>query len=132
MKKYVLLILVCLPTLFFCLWTFQLSGQVENARLVTVPLRGYDPRDLLAGHYIQYDIDRNQFNVRDYPDCRLPNRWQERRFYIPEKDAEVLDTLFRQNQSRFSIVFACQEGRKAIAKQLLIDGRDWHDALKGR
>ena len=132
MKKYVLFILLCLPTLFFGIWVVQLSVQVENARMITVPLRGYDPRDLLAGHYIQYDIDYNRFNKQNYPECQLPHSWKERRFYIPEKNANALDSLFRQNQHRFSVVFACQKGRKAIAKQLLIDGQDWHYFLQER
>ena len=111
MKKYVLLILVCLPTLFFCLWTFQLSGQVENARLVTVPLRGYDPRDLLAGHYIQYDIDRNQFNVR-IAGCRIVGR--NAAFTFPKRMPRFLIHFFVKIKVAFPSCLPVRKGEKQL------------------
>jgi len=129
MKKYLILFVLLIPFLFFIGWIYTLSTQVEEGRLVAVPITGYDPRDLLRGHYLRYQIDTRQFKKSDYPECRLPKGW-DNRFFIPEESAEWLDRVFRSNRYRFSLLFSCQKGRKAIATELLINGENWEEFKK--
>ena len=124
MKKYLILFILFIPVFFFIGWIGSLSMQVEEGRLVAVPITGYDPRDILRGHYLRYQIDTRHFNRKDYPECRLPKGW-DNRFFIPEASAEWLDRLFRSNRHQFSLLFSCQKGHKAIATELLIDGINW-------
>jgi len=129
MKKYFVLLVLLFPAFFFMAWIGVLVNRVDQAQLVEVPITGYDPRDILRGHYLRYRIDSRSFYRSDYPDCQLPTG-SNNRYFIPEKESAQLDSLFRQNQHRFSIVFSCRKGHKAIAKELLIDGRDWRDVIK--
>ena len=128
MKKYLILFVLFIPVFFFTGWIANLATQTQEGRTVAVPITGYDPIDLLRGHYLRYQIDRN-FNRAAYPDCRLPKGWNNR-FFIPEESAEWLDQLFRSNRHQFSLLFSCQEGRKAIATELLIDGINWKNFKK--
>ena len=128
MKKYFILIVLLLPTFFFMGWIGILLNRLDGARLVEVPITGYDPRDILRGHYLLYQIDRRYFSRSDYPDCQFP-AGSNNRYFIPESESAELDTLFRQNRHQFSIVFSCRKGHPAIAKELLIDGHDWHNMI---
>ena len=98
--------------------------QIDKGNLVSVPIMGYDPRDLLRGHYLEYQIDTTKFNRSEYPECYLPTG-TDNRFFIPEESAEWLDQFFRSNKHQFSLLFSCQKGRKAIATELLIDDTNW-------
>lgn len=51
--------LVCLslPLLVFIVWVLLLEGQLLRAQRVELGIRGYDPRDLLSGHYVNYQLD---------------------------------------------------------------------------
>ena len=131
MKKYFTLIVLLFPVLFFIGWIGVLMHRTNEALTVEVPITGYDPRSLLPGHYLRYDINSSVLRTiqAHYPECQLPKS-RERRYNIPEKQAPQLDALFRSNRHQFSIIFSCQEGHKAIAKELLIDGKDWHDIIE--
>ena len=129
-KLYILVILLC-PFFFMIGWIGVLVHRMDHAQLVEVPITGYDPRDILRGHYLRYQIDRRYFSQSDYPECQLPTG-SNNRYFIPEKESAQLDSLFRQNLHQFSIIFSCQKGHKAIAKELWIDGQDWHDMIEER
>jgi len=131
MKKYLSLLILLFPTLFMIGWITVLTNRVAESEVVEVPITGYDPRSLLTGHYLRYDIDSRVFKSiqADYPECKLPKP-RERRYNIPEKQAEQLDALFRSNRYHFSILFSCQAGHKAIATDLLIEGQDWHNFIR--
>ena len=131
MKKYFVLFILLCPTFFFIGWIGILLNATDHAQMVEVPITGYDPRDILRGHYLRYQIDNRSFYRSDYPECQLP-KGSNNRYFIPEKEAPVLDKLFRQNRNQFSIVFLCRKGHKAIAKELLINGHNWRDVIKER
>ena len=101
---------------------------------------GYDPRDLLSGHYIQYQIDWDSTDCSQFRNGQCPEkdfckeaRWgRQCRFYIPEDKARDLDELFRKRNdtdTKFEVVYSYRPGQKAVAKQLLINGQDWRNAL---
>ena len=46
-----------IPILAIGAWITRLNEVVQNGKLIHVAIRGYDPRDLLAGHYMQYQLD---------------------------------------------------------------------------
>ena len=137
MKKYIWAVALALPWVCLVTWTLCLTYQRAHGTEVKVSITGYDPRDLLSGHYIQYQIDWKktdctQFENQVCPDtkyfCKKARWGRQCRFYIPEKHAERLDKLFRDrnsSQDEFEIVYSYQPGRNAMAKQLLINGQDW-------
>lgn len=44
----------------WCVWEDRLSKQGEE---VEIAIRGYDPRDLLAGHFVTYQLDFGETSV---------------------------------------------------------------------
>ena len=140
MNKRLLAVTLALP--WFCLlgWALFLTASANSGRQITLPITGYDPRDLFSGRYIAYQIDWEKADCRQFPEGICPKddfckeaRWgRECRFYIPEATANELDSLFRSrsNNLKFEVVYSCHSGQKPIAKQLLINQKDWQIYLK--
>jgi hypothetical protein len=53
------LTLLCflLPIAVLVIWTLRLHVQRAHGVVIEVPIKGYDPRDLLAGHYLRFHLD---------------------------------------------------------------------------
>lgn len=140
MKSKILAICFAIPFVCLVIWTISLAWQRNHGTEVKVAVMGYDPRDLLSGHYIQYQIDWDSTDCSQFKEGRCPKkdfckeaRWgQQCRFYIPEDKARDLDELFRKRNNtdtKFEVLYSYQPGQKAVAKQLLINGQDWRNAL---
>lgn len=118
-------------------------------------IRGYDPRDLLRGHYLTYRIDwaveepevecaqcclcleraegRQSVTRRQCSDaggCEARLTEDElpalERYYIPEERAAGLESAVRAE--RASVVLSSVGGRLAL-KDLRVDGKPWREAL---
>lgn len=133
-------VLFVAPLICLALWTAFLAYQRNTGQEVIVAVQGYDPRDLLSGHYIQYQVDWDKTDCTQFADNVCPQkdfckdaRWgRQCRFYVPEKSAGELDALFNfvrfgQKDLTFEVVYAYKPGQQAIAKQLLINGADWRE-----
>lgn len=140
MKNKILAVCFALPFCILVGWTLLLSWQQQHGQEITVAVTGYDPRDLLSGHYIQYQIDWERTDCTQFPQQLCPHqdfckaaRWgRQCRFYIPEKYASQLDTLFRKQNNediKFEVVYSYRPGKQAIAKQLLINSKDWRESI---
>ena len=142
MRKSIWGILFMLPFAVLAVWTLCLTYQRNTGREVKVAVEGYDPRDLLSGHYIQYQIDWEKTDCTQFINGICPQddfckeaRWGKQcRYYVPENFAADLDDLFRRFRSgdeslTFEVVYAYQPNRQAIAKRLLINGEDWRNAM---
>lgn len=134
MNKY--FVLGALAVVFIVLfgWTSTVVVKATSAPEVLLPVRGYDPRDLLSGHYISYQIDWDKANCAQFVRGRCPvsDFGPSGRFYVPEDKAHALDDVFRFGAStdELAIVFAYKPGQKPIARRLLINGQEWQDVLK--
>ena len=141
MNKKLLAGILSIPFIVLIIWISYLFYLRSTGTDIVVAIQGYDPRDLLSGHYIQYTINWSQTDCSQFPGkaCR-PNEFchkatwgRQCRFYIPEEYAERLDDLFRNRWSgghQFQVVYSYNPKRAPLAKQLLIDGKDWTEALK--
>lgn len=140
MKKYVWPVLLVLPWIYLVSWTLWLTYQRAHGTEVTVSIMGYDPKDLLSGRYIAYQIDWQKTDCQQFEKgicpkknfCRNGHWGEECRFYVPEKDAGNLDKLFRNRTHQdlhFEAVYAYQKNREPIAKKLLINGTEWQNYL---
>ncbi|PJZ55132.1 GDYXXLXY domain-containing protein [Leptospira adleri] len=54
--KYLLLVSFGIPVLFFASEILYLEFGKKSGKELILPIQGYDPRDLLAGHYLRYNI----------------------------------------------------------------------------
>jgi uncharacterized membrane-anchored protein len=57
MQRKWLLLAVCLPALAIATGILRAELHRDRAELWQFPVRGYDPRDLLRGQYLNYTID---------------------------------------------------------------------------
>ena len=138
MNKKLWIAALALPWVCLLVWTLSLTVQRFRGSEVTVRVMGYDPRDLLSGHYIAYEIDWEHTDCTQFANGICPQeefckeaRWgRQCRFYVPETQAQRLDKLFRQSgENRFEVIYAYKPGQTPIAKQLLINGKDWQNQL---
>ena len=136
MKKYLFLGMLVLPLLILASWAGWLAIQRESGREVKVVISGYDPRDLLSGHYLAYTIDWNRTDCRQFNEqgicpkkefCHEARWGRQCHFYIPDAQAAILDDLFRHHNQEylFEVVYTYCAGQHPMAKKLLINGQEW-------
>ncbi len=124
-----------LPLLVLLSWTGYLVFTLYTAQQVVLAVKGYDPLDLFSGHYIQYEIDWEKTNCRQFPEGYCPKAQFAKilhRYYLPEQAAEEIDRLMQAQNSvsvRFDMVFSYIKGRQPIARMLLINNQKWFDYL---
>ena len=58
---------------------------------IKLPVMGYDPRDLLSGHYIQYQIDWEKADCNQFEDS------------VCHKDNFCIDATLDQQQAAFEL-----------------------------
>jgi uncharacterized membrane-anchored protein len=51
-----LIIALLIPIMFLLAHTLHKHYQSVSGTVVTLPIEGFDPRDLLSGHYLQYQV----------------------------------------------------------------------------
>lgn len=140
MDKKLLLFILVVPFIGLLSWTIWLYTQQMSGQEIKVAVSGYDPRDLLSGRYIEYTIDWNRTDCTQFADgicpkdefCKEASLARVCRFYIPEEKAEQLTRLFWKRNTTdmvFEVVYSYHKGAKPLAKQLLINGRDWQESL---
>ena len=134
MKKYLFLIGLFFPACIFAVWICLLAKQVAMGQSVRIEIEGYDPRDLLAGHYILYQNNWESVQERTKQTlCRAEDFSGSHRFYIPQEYASQLDRLFStRRRYKFEVEYSCNEGKKPIAKNLLINGVNWREFINSQ
>jgi hypothetical protein len=50
------------PILLLAGWVIKLEYQTQSGQEVRIRIKGYDPRDLLSGHFIRYRLDLEAFD----------------------------------------------------------------------
>lgn len=56
-KRTLLMIALALPILALALNAWLKSEQRSSGEEIVLPIEGFDPRDLLSGHYLTYRVD---------------------------------------------------------------------------
>lgn len=155
MKSRNLIIALLFPILALVGFTAYKKHILTVGREVILPVSGYDPRDLLAGHYLIYQVDYGVENI--CPDKRstktaficLENKTFSyyspqsckilirgvcdygqfkagiEKYYIPEAQSQELTKKIRNKQA--SIVIAVTPNGHAQVKDFLIDGHSWQE-----
>ncbi|MBO5285169.1 MAG: GDYXXLXY domain-containing protein [Alphaproteobacteria bacterium] len=131
LKKYGYAGLVFLPVMIMLVWMTEIAHQRNQGREVVVRLRGYDPWDLLSGHYISYWLDWDNTDCTQFEGGLCPKLafGGAGRFYVPENKAQALDKAVRDTNNTAEIVFSYKEGFKPYALRLLVNGESWERAV---
>ena len=54
-------ILLFIPVFILLGWTLSVQAMISGGTKLDLPVRGYDPRDILAGHYLSVEVDYDAF-----------------------------------------------------------------------
>lgn len=65
MSRIKVILASLIPVVGLFIWCARIYLTTATGTVVEFNVRGYDPRDLLAGHYIRYTVDYG-----DYPVCQ--------------------------------------------------------------
>ncbi len=130
LKKYGYIGLVLLPVVILLAWVATLEVQIWQGREVVVRLQGYDPRDLLSGHYIRYQLDWENTDCTQFDNevCPVNDFDQVGRFYVDEDKAMALDREVGDRNNTAEMVFSYRKGQKPLALNLLVNGESWKTA----
>lgn len=136
LKKYINIILILVPAILLLLWTIGLSLELRSGKEVAVRIKGYDPRSILSGHYINYTIDWENTDCKQFLHNVCPKEdfekalyrlyWgQSGRFYVAENRANALDRAIGNSDNVAEIIYSYREGRRPFALRLLINGESF-------
>lgn len=152
-KSKLIKVAIIFPILAMSLIVAYKSYQLESGKKFTFQVDGYDPRDLLSGHYVMYEVDYGiEINCNRGPnrkkamvclsgeyftfdltrDCKYKIIGECRRsrfvagiekFFIAEEHAKELDAVAREGKA--SIRVSVLKNGKVGLEALLINGKEW-------
>ena len=117
-----------LPFFGIALWLGYFALFIEGSAEVRLPITGYDPRNLLSGHYVAYRIDwakADCFQADWQGKCPVDKFKTSYRFYVPERTASSIERAINKADVQTEIVFSYRKSGTAVARDLLIDGRSF-------
>ncbi len=125
-KSKGMIILLSIPFLVLAGWMSYALHFVRNAQEVVLPVQGYDPRNILSGHYIRFQIKWEQadcFQLDWNGVCPYKDFAEVDSYYVPENRARDLERKLNSSDYLAEIVFAYQPGVRPIAKEFRINGQ---------
>lgn len=131
LKKYGYVGLVFLPIIILLIWVATIEVERQQGQEVVVRLRGYDPRDLLSGHYILYQLDWDNTDCGQFEGGFCPRSSFDLtgRFYVPENKAILLERIIQDRANKAEMLFSYRKGMKPLALTLLVNGESWEVAV---
>jgi uncharacterized membrane-anchored protein len=131
------------PVICLFIWNCFLWYDKESGTEITVRISGYDPRDLLSGHYIRYTIDWDKTDLHQFDDKFFTKddfvdslNKTSYRFYVPENHAKYLNKILmeswyvkEEDKKKIEVVFSFTRGKQPIAKKLLLNGQPYQKNL---
>ncbi len=143
MKNKILLLILLIPVICLFVWNCFLWYDKDSGTEITVRISGYDPRDLLSGHYIRYTIDWNKTDLQQFEDKNFTKddfvdslNKTSYRFYVSETHAKYLDKLLmeswnvkEEDKKTVEVVYSYKKGKHPIAKKLLVNGQPYQKII---
>lgn len=126
------IIALLLPILIPSLWAAKIGYDRASAPIYKVAIDGYDPRDLLYGHYLmfRYDVE-NSRKKETFPEDmdeiveKLPME-----YYLDERHALNAEELLRDGKSKVEIGVGIPKTGGAFIEDLYIDDQRFSDYLR--
>ena len=143
MKNKLLLLILLIPVICLFIWNCFLWYDKDSGTEITVSIMGYDPRDLLSGHYIRYRIDWNKTDIKQFENKTFTKQdfvdslnKTSYRFYVSENHAKYLDKILmeannikEEDKKNIEVVYSYKLGKHPIAKKLLINGQPYQKSI---
>lgn len=133
-ERKLMTLMVLIPLVFFISWVGMIKYMDFMAdNHVKIAARGYDPRDLLLGHYLNLEVDWNQTDCNQFVNSKCPRHKFKKvyQLFIPEERAVQLDEIVQSSSGTYKIelLFNYRRGSKPQLKEMLIDGNPWRSWL---
>lgn len=128
-NRGLMLFLLFVPLLALTLWLGDLEVRYAFSPKVYVAASGYDPRDLLSGHYLNLQLDWNKTDCTQFADSVCPKErfnWNYR-YYLPEADALYLEKEIFKASADLKLEFAFPKTGAPVIRNLLLDNMDWKE-----
>jgi len=77
---------VLFPVIVMAGWLAKLTWDRETGLRIELPIRGYDPRDLLSGHYLRYQVDYGENGKCPKDGERHTRDWREPYCFCAQAD----------------------------------------------
>lgn len=159
-KRTLLAIALTLPILALAATAWMKSTQRSSGAEVALPIEGFDPRDLLSGHYLIYQVDYGLENLCAATDVATAVCLQPERLATPADSVPADCKLFirgycdssanfnagierfyipeehaavlenKVRDKRGTLVLSVDPQGTAVIRDLLIDGQPWQEAVK--
>lgn len=148
MKKFRLYLFFFLPILILFIWVLHDEYQLRASKEFVFKISGYDPKHLLSGHYLTYQVEYGQPNPcerhHDQDEiylclnkskdqclqvikgiCRF-NRFLAgiERYYVSESDAVRLEQQIRAGEVKLAIRVA--PNGSAMVSHMIVNGEIYH------
>lgn len=123
---------ILLPFIILILWVIMLQSQTITGKTIKLYVNGYDPRDILSGHYLSLSIDikKNQCLLtkkRDEIICQGHPFKRVYKYYLAEEQGKELDRLIPQQNPNMELEFSLPNFGSPKIKNFYIDGQNWED-----
>ncbi len=128
MKKHLVLIGLLVPVAALFIWVAGIEVKYSGSPKVLIKAEGYDPRDLLSGHYLQLRLNWHDTDCKQFADNECPrNRFEYTyRFYLPEHDAELMDSLISSRRNLdMDLEFSMHAAAAPLLKELYVEKQPW-------
>lgn len=84
-------LLLFIPVVILLGWVILIQTAVSTGTPIVLPVRGFDPRDILAGHYLAVAVDYGAF-TSECADRQGKQRWEKTEaFFCPDIGKIVLN-----------------------------------------
>jgi len=131
-NKKLLAVSLAFPILLLVLWTISLAYYYHTSqKTVFIAATGYDPRDLLSGHYVRLQpdwkaSDCTQFEENICPKEAFKNTY---RYYMSQEDAKAFEALLADASivKNVQLQFIFTDNQEPVLKELFLDGMPWRD-----
>lgn len=133
LKKYTYLICLIMPIIILLGWTFSLSSAQKDGTEIVLVVKGYDPRDLLSGHYLLLTPDWQATDCGQFAEGQCPKQdfLKIYKYYIPEEKAELLEQILQNaKEVTAALVFATNKREGYVIRDLRLNNMPWQQWLE--
>lgn len=159
-KRILLIVALALPIIALALNAYLKSTQRDGGEEVVLPIEGFDPRDLLSGHYLLYRVDyavEKGCGTQDeeasvclrpmrsiYPQGSLPadcelfirGRCDNNGDFLADIERFYIPEEYAQSledkvrDRKGELVLSVDRQGNVAIRNLLIDGKPWKEAVQ--
>lgn len=131
-KRGFLLFGLFIPAIALTIWLGKLELHYTFSPKIYVAATGYDPRDLLSGHYLNLTLDWEKTDCSQFENKVCAKERFERiyRYYLPEADAVFLEKEIFKNSPDLLLEFAYPRKGAPLIRNLTLDKQNWKDWIK--